>query len=123
MYQAAVYRDVDQSLTKNAVYNADAVIQSIRNILMTRKGTRVFNSEFGSNLNDILFDFADPATELRVYAEVIEAVTRWEPRAILDRVKTTVTMEPDNHICWVNLVFSLVGIPGQEYNHEIGFKI
>lgn len=118
----AVYADVNQSLGSNYVYEADAVFQSIRNILMTRKGTRMFNASFGSNLHEILFDFADMDTELKVYAEVIEAVNKWEPRAILDRNKTSVSMDPDNHICWVNLVFNLVGLPGQEYNYEIGFK-
>lgn len=117
-----IYQDINQTLKTNQLKDGDAVFQAIVNVLKTRKGTRMFNMEFGSNLEDILMDPCDDLTALSLYAEVIESVTRWEPRAILDRNKTTVTADPDNHIFWVNLWFSVRGINGQEFNYEVGFK-
>ena len=117
-----IYRDIDQTLKRNSLKDGDAVFQAIVNVLKTRKGTRMFNMEFGSNLEDIIMEPCDELTALQVYAEVVDAVTRWEPRAILDRGKTKVTPDPDHHIFWVDLWFSVKGIDGQEFNYEVGLK-
>ena len=58
-----IYSDIDFAFTKKPVvgdvalsYDAQAVIRSIRNLLLTRHYERPFNSELGSNLDTILFE-------------------------------------------------------------------
>jgi phage baseplate assembly protein W len=65
--------------------------QSMRLILTTYPGERRMRPDFGSRLRD--FVFQPPTTEVRaeLAAEVDRALTRWEPRARIDRVR----VEPD----------------------------
>lgn len=116
-----IYKDVDQSLSKNYLTNGEAVLQSIVNLLRTKKKQRLFRSSVGCSLQDILFEPMSYATELAVYSEVVDVVTKFEPRAILDKAKTNVVADFDNHVYWLTLVFKIVNLP-ETYTYEIGLK-
>ena len=67
------------------VEDFDDIAQSIRNILLTRRGSAPLRPEFGSALFeslDLPIDQAAPA----VIASAHEAIRAWEPRAIVERV-------------------------------------
>ncbi|WP_367926174.1 GPW/gp25 family protein [uncultured Ruthenibacterium sp.] len=57
--------------------------QSVRIILTTRCGERAMRPDFGCNLHDYIFELPDQGALTRIRAEVVEALTLWEPR-ILD---------------------------------------
>lgn len=116
-----LYRDVNQSLDTNYMTDADAVFQSILNILRTKKRTRLFNSEFGSRVEELLFEPMDVTTELAIYAEVVDSIKQWEPRAILDEGKSNVVADYENHVYWVDLVFRVKGLTGT-YTYSFGLK-
>jgi len=65
------------------VLDEDAINNSILTILNTPVGSRVFNREFGSDINSILFDPMDEVTERRIRRELIDALSRWETRISL----------------------------------------
>lgn len=67
-------------------YNGKCVADSIYYILHTRKGERVMLPEFGSNIQEILFEPIDMHTALDLEMEIKDAIERWEPRAIIDAV-------------------------------------
>lgn len=56
--------------------------QSIYIILMTRKGERAMLPEFGSRIHDYVFELPDQTAENLIATEVVDALTRWEPRII-----------------------------------------
>ncbi len=65
--------------------------ESIRIILQTDLGERVYRPEFGSRLSELLFAPMNTQTLLllRVYTQ--EALEKWEPRIVIDAIRT----EPD----------------------------
>ena len=64
----------------------DHLRQSIRDILTTRKGTRVMCRDYGSRLPELVDRPVNPAFEMDVYAATAEALARWEPRFELSQV-------------------------------------
>lgn len=117
-----IYSDVDQSLKRNYVVNTDSVKQSIKNILTTRKGTRLFNSEFGSNIHQYLFDLMDEVTAFNILNEVVQAVETWEPRVQVNFGQSSCIPDYTNGIYWVNLVFIIKAAPTEVHHYELGIS-
>ena len=61
------------------------IAQSIEVILLTPKGAKIFEPEFGSELYKFI-DNVSPSTVPQIIAEVWEALERWEPRIRLINV-------------------------------------
>ena len=68
-----------------------AITQSIKNLLLTRKGERLFQPQLGSNLQKSLFEPLDYGTAGMIKSQVKETINRWEPRVIVEDVRC----EPD----------------------------
>ena len=63
----------------------DVINQSIRLIIGTRIGERYNNNEFGSSVNDLVFEPNDLVLKDLLYYSVVSALQRWEKRiSILD---------------------------------------
>lgn len=63
------------------------VRQSVRDVLLTRVGTRVGRREYGSELMGLVDRPATPALFVDLYAATAEALARWEPRFRLRSVR------------------------------------
>jgi phage baseplate assembly protein W len=87
MAQPFTYSDINPDLGQSPlgelVYDVDAINASIENILGTRVGERFFFPEFGSHLWSVLFDPMLPRTEMVIKAEILAAISRWEPRVTI----------------------------------------
>lgn len=74
------------NITGKALGGLDHLKQSVIDILTTPIGTRVMRREFGSRL----FEFVDAPTNgftiIDIVAATAEALDRWEPRIIVERV-------------------------------------
>lgn len=86
--------------------NEDSVIGSIRNILFTNKGERVYNPEFGSNLTKLLFENFSVFTAQSAKNDIVTAIENFEPR--VKNVKVFVEEDDDNHSLKITLVFTLL---------------
>ena len=65
------------------------IVESIKQILLTRKGERVNEPEFGANLYNVLFENFDE-TVINVLAyKIQEALDIWEPRISVDNIIIT----------------------------------
>jgi phage baseplate assembly protein W len=61
-------------------YNTTEQIKSnIKNLLLTQKGERVLQPEFGSGLHEILFDFNNDDIEGKIEDAINEAFEQWLP--------------------------------------------
>jgi phage baseplate assembly protein W len=83
-----IYSDIDFTFTKKPVvgdvalsYDAQAVIRSIRNILLTRHYEKPFNPDFGSNIDAILFEMVSPLSATSLEREIRTSIENYEPRA------------------------------------------
>jgi phage baseplate assembly protein W len=91
-----IYSDIDYTFTKKPVtgdvalsYDTQAVIRSIRNLLLTRNYERPFNPDLGSNLDGLLFEMISPLTATAIEREIQTMVENYEPRATIDSVTAT----------------------------------
>ena len=99
----------DVSDTKNdllRVTNEEAVKTSIRNLLLTNRGDRLFNNTVGSDLRALLFENASPALEQLVGDYIQTTIKNYEPRAIVDQV--AVNTELDQNLVGVTIVFRVI---------------
>lgn len=79
------YSDLDFRLKKipstgdvNKVINSDAINQSLYSLFNTRRGERVFNPSYGTNIPRLLFDPLDSLTAKEISDEIQLSLTTWE---------------------------------------------
>jgi phage baseplate assembly protein W len=69
-----------------------AVKQSVINILMTNRGEKVFDPDFGGSLRDYLFENYDSITAAAIRSRITTSLLNYEPRVeIVDLVVTDLT--------------------------------
>lgn len=107
-----LYSDINQySPTQTElVHNLDSIYQSIGNILGTPRNTRLFLPEFGSTLEDLLFEPMDEETVSSLYDAIVLAIQEWEPRVTLDYGKSSITPNYEQHTYSVSLTFTVKGL-------------
>lgn len=86
--------------------NIDAIKNSIRNILLTSKGERIFNPNFGSTINQFLFENFDSITKSNIKAAVEDALSNFEPRANVLRVDVNYLI--DDSAVQISVVFNTI---------------
>ena len=91
--QTRIYKDLDlafiphpirKDLNKKTGYNA--VIQSVRNLVLLGHYEKPFHPEIGSNIRKMLFEPLDPISASIIAREVEDVITNFEPRVDLDDV-------------------------------------
>ena len=87
-------RDLNIFFTKNTdtgdisfVTGNAAIIQSIKNIVLTRSGERPFNNYFGTGLLDLLFDQPSIASLAFLQNDIADRLNFLEPRIIVQEVQ------------------------------------
>lgn len=61
----------------------DVIVSSVKMLLTTAKGERVMLPQYGTNLRLILFELNTSGIESLVQQEIVDALSRWEPRVDL----------------------------------------
>jgi len=111
--QKTVYSDFSTDFSRNVVTgqlnrktNAEAVKQSLRNLLLTNRYERPFQPQIGSGLTGLLFENYTPGLELRAKKMVEEVFDNYEPRAELLRVD--VGGNPDHNTLTFQIKFRII---------------
>ena len=107
----AFYRDINQLNFKVRPYvtDVDAIIQSVRNLVSTRKGERPFRPDYGINIVDYLFELMDESAGLQLLTDVFDAVQFYEPRVQIDRQRSEVIPDQDTYTFEVSIFFVIEG--------------
>ena len=63
------------------------VRQSVSDIMTTPIGSRAWRRDYGSRIPDLIDQPLNSSTLLSIYAETADALSKWEPRFTLQRVK------------------------------------
>jgi phage baseplate assembly protein W len=105
-----IYSDIDFTFTRKPVvgdvalsYDDQAVIKSVRNLLLTRHYERPFNPSLGSNLDALLFELISPLTSAAIEREILSVIQNYEPRARVQQIK--VSPKPDSNAYEATIVF------------------
>lgn len=89
--------------------NEDSVKQSIKNLLLTNRGERLFNPILGSDINKILFENISPITESNLKTFIETSIQNYEPRAKL--LQTLVSGIDELNAYSVTIVFTTINNP------------
>ena len=81
------------------------VKSNLINLILTRKGERVFQPSFGSDLHSLVFTQMDEEYEQNVKRAVQSSVNKWMP--FLNIVEQTVTRDEDRNRTLIEATFSL----------------
>ena len=117
------FKDINLSFKRHPVTNdvvtirnEDAIKRSVRNIIFTILGEKPFEPNFGSVINESLFDLNTNLSEIRVSDEIRSSLLIYEPR--IDNVDVNVTIEPDTNEMNCTVQYDITGIPAptQEVN-------
>ena len=85
------FKDLSLSFAKNKVTDdllvkkEDAAVkQAVLNLLLTNKGERVYDSDYGSNIRTYLFEPLDFGTAGTIKDEIVRTLKNYEPRVSID---------------------------------------
>ena len=115
------FRDINLSFKRHPVTNdlvtirdEDAIKRSVRNIIFTILGEKPFEPNFGSILNDALFDLDTNLNEIRIQDEITSSLKEYEPR--ISNIIVTVSVAPDTNEMNCTVQYDIVGLstPPQE---------
>lgn len=72
------------------LYNTESDLlileSSVRMLLLTAKGERLMEPEYGTNIRRILFELSINGIESAIQEEIVSALTTWEPRLQLQTI-------------------------------------
>lgn len=80
-----------------------AVINSVKNLILTKHYERPFQPEIGSNVTKLLFENMDTITAASLEREINQTISNYEPRATVYR--TSVIPDYDNNGFTVDMEF------------------
>ena len=81
----------------------DAVKQSVRNLVLTGFTERPFQPRIGTGITSLLFDPADPFTEMAIKDEIVRVLEEYEPRA--NNIYVEVIDSSDQNAYQINIQF------------------
>ncbi len=111
MIREKTWVDIDLTFSRkrngdlNNFKGIDAIKSSIINILETMQYQRRMLSEFAARYQNLLFEPIDSVTAGELGEEILEGISKWEPRVIIQNVD--VKMVPDKNKYKVVVTFSL----------------
>tara|TARA_Y100001978_G_scaffold126679_1_gene113017 strand:- start:89 stop:526 length:438 start_codon:yes stop_codon:yes gene_type:complete len=106
------YRDIDLSFAAKPVgdlfkkVDAASVKQAVKNLLLTNRGEKPFQPEFGSNLNEVLFNLDTEFDPDFVSDLIAEAIENFEPRALV--LSVSVSTDGDRNRLDASVEFQVV---------------
>jgi phage baseplate assembly protein W len=113
-----LYSDIDFTFTKKPVvgdvalsYDQQAVIRSIRNLLLTNHFERPFNPQLGSNIDGLLFELTTPLTASLLENEIRTTIQNFEPRARLNEVTVTASEDQNSYNVYLSFYVENATLP------------
>lgn len=97
------------TLDASVVKNDSAIKQSIKNLVLTAPGEKLFRPLIGSKVNRLLFEPLDPFTADTIKDEIINTINQYEPRVQLTEVIVTPIYEGNK--LNVSIEYRIVGLP------------
>ena len=118
------FKDINLSFKRHPVTNdvvvirdEDAIKRSVRNIIFTILGEKPFEPNFGSVINESLFDLNTNLNEIRVSDEIRSSLLNYEPR--IDNIIVNVTVSPDTNEMNCTVQYDIVGLPSPSQSVDV----
>lgn len=101
---------ISHSLIKTT--NENSVRQSVKNLILTNLGERLFQPYIGSDIYKTLFEPNDVITAQNISFFVKRTLSYNEPR--INVIQVDVIPRPDSYSFNVNIIFSIINNPTQQ---------
>ena len=117
------FKDINLSFKRHpvtndvlTVSNEDAIKRSVKNIIFTILGEKPFEPNFGSVINQSLFDLSTNLNEIRISDEIKNSLENYEPR--ISGISVSVSVYPDSNEMNCTVQYDITGlpVPPQEVN-------
>lgn len=110
---ARTYKDLDLLFNVHPIkkdinkHTAEmAVINSIKNLVLTKHYERPFHPEIGSNVSKLLFENLDFVTASSLERDILQTIENFEPRASVYKIRAI--PDYDNNGFTVDMEFTIV---------------
>ena len=104
------YVDFDMDFDKHPAHGdltqvkkSTAINRSLKNILMTNAGERLFQPDIDSGIGILLFENFNDLTTSRIESKIRQSIGKFEPRADVQSIN--VKPSPDDNAYLVNIVY------------------
>jgi phage baseplate assembly protein W len=88
------------------------VSSNIKNLLLTKKGERLLQPNFGSGLQEILFDFNDDRLAVKIEEVITESITNWLPYVDIRQIDVAPSNEnKDRNQVEISITFGVSNTP------------
>ena len=110
------YKDIDLAFAAKPAgdvfkkTDAAAVKQAVKNLLLTNRGEKPFQPDFGADLNEVLFNLDTEFDPDFVQDLIAEAIKNFEPRALV--LSVSVSTDGDNNRLDATVEFQVVNTSG-----------
>ena len=106
----------------NPTYSAfEAAKTNLRNLLLTAKGERIMQPEFGTGLHSFLFEQMDDSFEERLKETITNSVNFWLPYISIEEIDVNMTDEmKDKNTAELKLSFT---VGNQIETQEVTFTV
>ena len=108
------FKDININFKKHPVTgdlvvskDASAIKQAIVNLLLTNKGERPFNPDYGSNIRKYLFEPLDYGTAAQIELGITSTIAQFEPRINVRSID--IYPNYDNNSFDVEMTYVIVG--------------
>jgi phage baseplate assembly protein W len=113
---ARSFKDLDLSFTIhpirkdiNIYKNEYAIINAVKNLILTNHYERPFQPEIGSNVRRLLFEQVDSVTAAQIERDIVETINNFEPRVKVSKVIASAA--PDDNGYKILLEFFIINNP------------
>ena len=111
-----VFKDLDLNFTAHPIkkdivkhVNEYAIINSVKNLILTNHFERPIRPEIGSGVSNLLFENVDPLVAAQLERAIQETISNYEPRVSLSEV--IATAYPDDNRYSITLTFFIINSP------------
>lgn len=119
------YLDFDLGFGRNPItndlnkrINANAIKQSVKNLVLTHFYEVPFHPEVGSQIFHALFENFSPMTKLTAERAISDVINNFEPRVTLNSV--TVDDKPESNALVINIKYTIINTNRQS---EVVFDV
>jgi phage baseplate assembly protein W len=102
----------------NTNYDLYVLESSVKMLLLTSKGDRVMEPDYGTNIRNLIFESQLDGIESLIQEEIVAAFAVWEPRVALQAI--TVESDPNNRSVSLNLTL-ISRLNSQPFNTSVAF--
>ena len=110
-----IYRDFRSDFLVNPISNdlsiktnEEAVKESLKNLILTNRGERLFQPNIGSDIKQMLFEHNTPPIIKIIKEKIKETISVHEPRA--ENVEIEISKDFDTSDVYVTIIYSMKNI-------------